>query len=148
MWWSTSSVSVIGVRPQYSVGFLSWKLTVFRLLKKLHMPNIHNQMYKFCVCVPSNGMLFMWGCQRWQMEMKMSWKRALWIKQLSCNLFFGWEDITYPPVGRLLVCYCCYYGLRFVLGMLLWSLKQLLFYIERQFDIIYKFLSSEPVVTP
>lgn len=36
----------------------------------------------------------------------------------------------------------------FFFSHFLFTFKQLLFYIERQFDIIYKLLCSEPVVPP
>lgn len=36
----------------------------------------------------------------------------------------------------------------FFKSLFLFTLKQLLFYIERQFDIIYKLLCSEPIVPP
>lgn len=41
-----------------------------------------------------------------------------------------------------------YFILLFFFSHLLFTFKQLLFYIERQFDIIYKSLCSEPVVPP
>lgn len=118
--WSASSVSVISVRPLYSVCFLSPKLMAFRLLENCTRPISINKC-RVCVCVPSDAFHV-------RMSKMADGKRALWIKQ-PCNVFFwggGWEEIM--QIHQLIVLFFCFLKVFF-----LFTFKQLLFYIERQF---------------
>lgn len=112
---------------------------------KLHMPDLSISKCTVSVCVL---MLFMWECKSRQMG--ASWRKTKELYELTKLVvsFFFWGGEKKTHIRQLIIWVFFILFYCFFKSIFLFTCKQLLFYIERQFDIFSRLLCSEPVVPP